>query len=133
MVKAELKTENGIEKFFYVVEVYLGTFGVYPSYSFIEEFGNEKLREAKLKALQRAKELEIILDYQGMFFLPFASPHEFVTGKNANYSISISLVQEFVEDDEYSHQIHTIEGEGIDETNEALEFEADIFKQLSIS
>ena len=133
MIKTELKTENGIEKFYYVVDVLLGTFGVYPPYSFREEFGNEKLREAKLKALQRAKEIEIILDYQGMFFLPFASPSEFVTGKNAHYSITVSLVQEFEEDNEYSHQIHTIEGEDIDETIEALEFEADIFKQLSIS
>jgi hypothetical protein len=133
MVKTELKTENGIEKFYYVVDVFLGTFDVYPSYSFREEFGNEKLRKAKLKALQRAKELEIILEYQGMFFLPFASPQEFVLGKNANYSITVSLVQEFEEDSEYSHEIYTIEGEGIDETIEALEFEADIFKQLSIS
>jgi hypothetical protein len=133
MIKTELKTENGIEKFYYVVDVLLGTFGVYPPYSFREEFGNEKLREAKLKALQRAKEIEIILDYQGMFFLPFASPSEFVTGKNAFYQITVSLVQEFEEDNEYPHQIHTIEGEDIDETIEALEFEADIFKQLSIS
>lgn len=131
MIKAELKTEHGVEKFYYSVDVFIGTFDVYPSYSFNEAFGDKNLRSAKSKAIQRAKELEMILQYQGMFFLPFASPKEFVHGENACYSICVSLVQEFDEDNELEYQIHTIKGGDDDENTEALLFETDIFEQLT--
>jgi hypothetical protein len=130
MKKAVLKTELGIEKFHYEVEIFISTFGAYESYSHTEEFADENLKKAKFQALKRAQELELILKQQGMFFLPFASPDEFILGKNACYSISVSLIQEFDDED---IEIHTIEGEDLCTTEEALLFESEIFDQLAIN
>jgi hypothetical protein len=54
MKKAFLKTESGIEKFHYEVEVFISTFGAYESYSHSEEFADENLQKAKFQALKRA-------------------------------------------------------------------------------
>ncbi len=51
-------------------------------------------------------------------------------GKNACYSISVSLIQEFDNED---IEIQAIEGKDLFTTEEALLFESEIFDQLAIS
>lgn len=129
LVKSSIQTENGILKYHYEIDVFICSGNVYENYSHREQFKYDDLMEAREKAFSRREEIISLLKQQGMFFLPFASHSHFVQGKNAQYTVSLILIEEINDDVE----IYVLEGNKKYLLPEALQFEKQIFERLQIS
>lgn len=72
------------------------TFGEDPGhhdpYYHTEDFEDSDMLKARTKAYNWYIETLAGLEREGKYFLPFASPEDFVSGKNAAYSVVVSLV-----------------------------------------
>lgn len=72
------------------------TFGEDPGhhdpYYHTEDFEDPNPLIARSKALSWYKHTIAGLEREGRYFLPFASPDEFVLGKNAAYTVMVSFV-----------------------------------------
>ncbi len=123
------RLHKGKDQYYYRVDVFITTFNVFDSYVQTEIFENDNLHQAREKALLRADELNSILLKQGMFFLPFATPKEFVLGENACYSVTVYIVE--LTDDCYFE--YPIFGEDEFRTEEALRFEKEVYENLLIN
>lgn len=126
MIQSFCFTEYGMEKFYYEIEVFVSTNGLHEPYTHIEQITDIDLYLARKKAINKYIEIEKGLIASGKFYLPYASPAEFVYGKNANYSMILSLVHE------YGDRTEKYELVGADDVshNEAKEFESYIFQEL---
>lgn len=115
-------------EYFYRVSEFVTTFGMDEGknepFSHFEDFNGNNLLECKVKAekhyWERLEGLE-----QGKYYLPFAAPQNFEFGKNAAFSITLSLV-EYYTDDEYFE--YPLIGEDDETTAESIEIEADVLK-----
>jgi|SRR5690554_3397383 len=109
--------------YFYRVCEFVTTFGADEGknepFSHIEDFKGNDLHECKAKAEKYYWErLEGLGG--GKYFLPFAAPENFVLGKNAAFSITLSLV-EYYNDSEYSE--YPLIGEDDDTAADSREIE----------
>ena len=99
------------------------TYGMDPNktepYSVTVEFEHPNLFDARREGIEWFKETVNGLDAIGQYFLPFAGPNEFVLGKNAAYSVCLSLV-EIYDGDEYEYELL---GTDMDTMNDTLELE----------
>jgi hypothetical protein len=66
------------------------------------------------------------LERQGKYFLPFASPSDFVEGKNAAYTVTLSFIEIF-DGDEFEY---TLLGTNEDYLNSTLEMEEMIYGRI---
>lgn len=115
--------------YFYRVSEFVTTFGMDESkkkpYSHFEDFKGNDLHDCKAKAekhyWERLEGLE-----QGKYRLPFEAPETFEFGKNAAFSITLSLV-EYYTDDEYFE--HPLIGEDYQTTAESKEIEAAVLNK----
>ena len=120
--------------YFYVVREFVTTFQADPgkneAYSHEEEFRDSDLRKCKEKAeayyLKRLIGLEFV---NTRYFLEFAAPENFVLGKNAAFSITLSLVEYYSEDDYVDHVLY---GESDEETAQSREVELEVFRDLGL-
>jgi hypothetical protein len=126
MIQSFRFTEYGMEKFYYEIEVFVGTHGLHESYIHIEQITDIDLNLARKKAINNYFEIEKGIIASGKFHLPYASPADFVYGENASYSMILSLVHE------YGDIKVRYELAGADEAShiEAEEFENYIFQEL---
>ena len=118
--------------YFYLVRELVTTFGMDESKS--ESFSHEKKFEGKnlLKCKNDAEKyywerlngLE-----QSKYFLPFAAPQNFKFGKNAAFSITLSLVEYYTDD--YFIE-HTLIGEDDETTTESIEIETSVLKSKGL-
>ena len=129
MIPSFRKTNNGLEKYHYEVEIFFNTFEVFEPYSHIEKFEHENLLEARNKAFERYDILLSMVQKQGRFFLPFASQEKFVQGENACFSAQLFLVEE----NDCDEELYIIHGENEKTTIEALKCEKEIFERLTTS
>jgi hypothetical protein len=118
--------QMGEGQYYYRVDVFITTFNVFEPYVHTEIFEMDNLNKARENALHRADELISILVKQGMFFLPFARPEEFVLGENTCYSVTVYIVE--LTDDFYFE--YPIFGEDEFRTEEALRFEKEVYENL---
>ena len=115
--------------YFYRVSEFVTTFGMDEGkkkpLSHFEDFKGNDLHDCKAKAekhyWERLEGLE-----QGKYRLPFAAPGTFEFGKNAAFSITLSLV-EYYTDDEYFE--HPLIGEDYQTTAESKEIEAAVLNK----
>ena len=116
--------------YFYRVTEFVTTFGMDEGknepFSHLEDFKGNDLHECKARAekyyLERLEGLE-----QGKYFLPFEAPKNFKFGKNAAFSITLSLV-EYYHDSNYFE--HPLIGEDDNTTAESREIETGIIERL---
>ncbi len=116
----------GEDQYYYRVDVFITTFNVFEPYVHTEIFERDNLNEARENSVLRADEIISILVKQGMFFLPFATPEEFVLGENACYSVTVSIVMQ--SDGNYIE--YPILGEDEFRTEGALRFEKEVYENL---
>ena len=86
------------------------------------------LKIARKKAIKRYAEIQVELKNRGKYILPFASPDKFVFGKNACYTIWLSLVEE--QDGE--EEVHIVHGEPREDMLDALAYEKRVFEILTV-
>ena len=127
MIPSYRNTQKGLELYHYEVEIYFNTYNEFAPYSHIEKFESGNLLEAREKAFERYEILLSMVQKQGRFFLPFASPENFVKGENASWAAFIMLIEKNGEEEE----IYTIKGQDEKTTLEALNSEKEIFERLS--
>jgi len=114
--------------YFYRVSEHVTTFGKdegkNEGLSHEQDFKGKDLLKCKAEAekyyWERLEGLE-----QGSYFSPFAAPQDFEFGKNAAFSITLSLI-EFYTDDNYI--MHQLIGEDWKTTAESREIEAEVLK-----
>jgi hypothetical protein len=116
-----------MENYYYEIEVFVSTLGLHEPYTHIEQIAELDLRQARSKAIQRHNDIENGILANGKFYLPYASPGDFVYGENACYSITLSFVHTYVDVIEKYALV------GVDDAShiEALEFENYIFHELN--
>jgi hypothetical protein len=110
--------------YYYQVDEFVTTFGKDPGknkpFSHTEFFRHNDLHEARKCAFEYYKQRLNGFEKNGGYFLPFASPENFVEGKNSNYSITLYLVEV---GETVGEIFHPIAGEDTDEVRESLELE----------
>lgn len=107
--------------------LYQNTLGLHEPYTHTEQIADFDLRQARSKVIQRYNDIENGILANGKFYLPYASPADFVHGENACYSITLSFVHT------YGDIIEKYALAGVDDAShiEALEFESYIFNELN--
>ena len=96
-----------------------------------EDFKGENLLECRSKALNYyQKRLEEFRLGEIEFLLPFASPENFKIGENTAFSLTLSLIEYYSEDDQYENPIA---GEDEDLITEGLEIEASILAEKGLT
>ena len=117
-------------EYLYIVSEYLTTFECDPNktlpFEHTQYFEGNNLLKCRVEAYKWYCERSEGLIKAGQYFLPFASPQDFVMGKNACYNITLSLLQYYSDDNQTAY---TIFGDSPDETAEGLELEKIIFAQ----
>lgn len=119
--------------YFYKVSEFVTTFeadkGKNDPFTHEEIFKDNDLVKCRAKAetyyWKRLNGLE-----QGKYFLPFAAPTDFVPGENAAFSISLSLVEYYSEDEQIEH---CLLGEDEETILESSEIEAMVLKEKGYS
>ncbi|MDP2452651.1 MULTISPECIES: hypothetical protein [unclassified Kaistella] len=114
--------------YFYQVDEFVTTFGKdankTDSFEHVEVFRDNDLYRARVKALdyynERLKGIE-----NTSYVLPFASPCEFRAAENSAFSITVSLVEYYNEDELYQF---AIEGEDEETTVENKEIERIVYE-----
>lgn len=103
--------------------VLVTTFGKDPNktepFSYSIDFDNPQLDKAREEGIKWYQETIQGLEREGKYFLPFASPDEFELGKHAAYSVSLSLVETYGQE-EYEYDLL---GTDEDTMNETIEME----------
>ena len=127
MIQSFHFTEYGMENYYYEIEVFESTLGLHEPYIHIEQIADIDLSQAKTMAIQKYNSIQNGILANGKFHLPYASPSEFVYGKNACFSITLSFVHS------YGDVIEKYALAGVDEAShiEAIEFENYIFQELN--
>lgn len=118
--------------YFYLVEEFVTTFkmdeGKNDPFSHDQKFDGKNLLKCKTDAekyyRQRLKGLE-----GGSYFLDFASPQDFKLGKNAAFSIVLSLVEYYHED---NFIMHPLLGEDEESIAESIEIEEAVLKEKGL-
>lgn len=129
MVPAIEYTEQGLKKYFYRIETYMTTFRPGETVQELMDIQDRDLKVARQQAFRKYEEIKKMLIRRGEYILPFASRADFVAGKNACFSIWISLVEELAGEEEE----HIIHGEPREEMQDALAYERRVFDSLTIS
>ena len=116
--------------FSYSCWLHVTTFGADPgkhdSFSHTEYFNDDNLLEARAKAIQCYYDTLKGLKNEGKYFLPFASPTDFIMGQHAAYSLAVFMIHTYGDDiEEYA-----LLGWDNDENEDTLEMEHMIFEQL---
>ncbi len=91
-----------------------------------KDFENADLLTCRNEAIEYYKEVIRGIEKNGRFFLPFASPKDFVLGQNANYMVQLLFVQHHDDDDEMEYPLT---GDP-DEIMEGRELESLVFNEL---
>ena len=127
MIQSFHFTEYGMENYYYEIEVFVSTLGLHEPYTHTEQIADIDLSRARKMAIQMYKDIENGILANGKFHYPYASPADFVYGKNACYSITLSFVHS------YGDVIEKYALVGVDEAShiEAIEFENYIFQELN--
>jgi hypothetical protein len=77
--------------------VFVTTFGKDPKqsepFSYTIDFDNPSLCEAKKEGIKWYQETMTGIEREGKYFLPYATPDEFVLGKHAAFTVTLSLVE----------------------------------------
>ena len=114
--------------YFYRVSEFVTTFrmddGKNESFSHYEDFKADNLLRCKTEAekyyWERLSGLE-----NSKYFLPFAAPENFEFGKNSAFSITLSLVEFYAEDEFFEH---TLLGEDDETILESYQIETEVLK-----
>lgn len=127
MIQSFHFTEYGMENYYYEIEVFVSTLGLHEPYTHIEQITDIDLSQARTKAIELHNEIADGILANGKYYLPYASPADFVYGENACYSITLSFVHS------YGDIVEKYALSGVDEAShiEALEFENYIFQELN--
>jgi hypothetical protein len=111
--------------YFYRVSQFVTTFGKDEGktepYTDEDDFKGNDLLKCKAEAEKCYWEKLEVLE-QGKYFLPFAAPQNFEFGENAAFSITLSLIEFYTDDNYYTHQLIGEDDETIAESRE-IEFE----------
>jgi len=112
--------------------VFVTTFGLDPNKSepfyVTVDFELPSLLDSRKAGIKWYNETIQSLNREGKYFLPFASPSEYIPGKHAAYSVSLSLVEIF-DGDEFED---VLLGEDYDKMIETMEIEQYLFENLKI-
>lgn len=108
-------------EYFYRVSEFVTTFemdeGKNKPFNHEEDFKGNDLLNCKAEAenyyWKRLNGLE-----QSKYFLPFAAPHNFEFGKSAAFSITLSLVEFYTDDNYFEHPLNGEDDETIAESKE---------------
>ena len=114
--------------YFYRVWEFVTTFGEDEGknepFSHEQDFKGKDLLKCKAEAekyyWERLEGLE-----QGKYFLAFEAPQNFEFGENAAFSITLSLIEFYTDDNCYTHQLI---GEDDETTAESREIETEVLK-----
>jgi hypothetical protein len=113
--------------------VFVTTFGLDPNknepFNHTVDFDLPSLLDSRKAGIKWYNETIQGLNREGKYFLPFASPSEYITGKHAAYSVSLSLVEIF-DGDEFED---VLLGEDYDKMIETMEIEQYLFENLKIN
>ncbi len=111
-------------RYFYRVREYVSTMGKDPGKNepieLTQDFGGYDLLQCRAEAIQWYNERGRGIEKRGGYFLPFASPQNFVMGKNALFSIDLYFV-EYYDDDNYTE--YNLLGDSESEIEESRELE----------
>src|SRR5215813_832315 len=95
--------------YFYLVREYVTTFGKDKGkrepYVHKQTFKNNDLLKCRAEAEKYYYERLKGLEEGATYFLPFAAPKDFVLGENAAFSITLSFVEYYNEDEEYEYDL----------------------------
>jgi len=112
--------------------VFVTTFGLDPNknepFNHTVDFDLPSLLDSRKAGIKWYNETIQGLNREGKYFLPFASPSEYIPGKHAAYSVSLSLVEIF-DGDEFED---VLLGEDYDKMIETMEIEQYLFENLKI-
>jgi hypothetical protein len=112
--------------------VFVTTFGLDPNknepFNHTVDFESPNLFDSREAGIKWYCETIKGLNREGKYFLPFASPSEYIEGKHAAYSVNLSLV-ETSDGDEYEY---VLLGEDQDTMLDTLEIEKLLFEHLEI-
>ena len=113
--------------------VFVTTFGLDPNknepFNYTVDFDLPSLLDSRKAGIKWYNETIQGLNREGKYFLPFASPSEYIPGKHAAYSVSLSLVEIF-DGDEFED---VLLGEDYDKMIETMEIEQYLFENLKIN
>jgi hypothetical protein len=113
--------------------VFVTTFGLDPNknepFNHKVDFDLPSLLDSRKAGIKWYNETIQGLNREGKYFLPFASPSEYIPGKHAAYSVSLSLVEIF-DGDEFED---VLLGEDYDKMIETMEIEQYLFENLKIN
>ncbi|MFC2125551.1 hypothetical protein ACFLU5_12135 [Bacteroidota bacterium] len=120
-------------EYFYRVHESVTTFGADPGknepISHTEEFKGDDLRKCREDAYKYYYERLLGLEEKGEYFLPFAAYKDFEKGKNAAYSIELSLVEYYPKaGEELEHPL--LGGDEEEELAHSRDVEAEVFKEM---
>jgi len=125
--------DNREPEYFYRVNEFVTTMESDPGknlpYSHDEDFRGSNLLYCRAKAIKWYQEREEGLIKNGKYFLPFASPKDFVLGENAAYTITLSLIEYY---DEEFQLAYSLAGDDEIELQEGREFEEFLFKSKGL-
>jgi len=114
-------------KYKYRGDVFVTTFGLDPNKSepFYEtvDFELPSLLDSRKAGIKWYNETIQGLNREGKYFLPFASPSEYIPSKHSSYSVTLSLVEIF-DGDEFEY---VLLGEDDESMQETLEIESYLF------
>ena len=119
-------------EYFYLVREFVTTFlmdeGKNEPFCHEERFEGKDLLKCRAEAeryyWERLDGLE-----KGRYFLPFAAPKNFEFGKNAAFSITLSLVEYYSDDNNYEHPLI---GEDDETTAESKQIETAVLREKGL-
>lgn len=115
--------------YFYLVREFVTTFQMDENtnepFTHEQKFDGRDLLKCKTEAEKYYKERRNGLE-NSKYFLDFAAPQNFEFGKNAAFSITLSLVEYYTDDDYFEH---IIMGEDEETTTESKEIEKAVLKE----
>lgn len=119
--------------YFYLVREFVTTFGMdegkHHSFSHKQKFEGKNLLQCRADAIKYYNERLQGLEREGKYFLPFAAPENFTMGSNAAFSITLSFV-EYYSDEECDE--HVLIGEDDQTTAESREIELAVLKEKGL-
>jgi len=117
-------------KYIYRGFVMVTTFGLDPdkndAFDDSIDFDFSYLMESREAGIKWYVETLKGLEREGKYFLPFASPSDFIKGKHAAYSVTLSLIEIF----DYDEFEYILLGTDEDYLNSTLEMEELIFGRI---
>jgi len=118
--------------YFYLVEEYVTTFemdkGKNEPFWHDQKFEGKNLLKCRIDAEKYYWQRLIGLE-QGRYFLEFAAPKDFKLGENAAYSLVLSLVEYYNED---NFMVHSLLGEDERTITESIEIEQAVLKEKGL-